>query len=335
MTKKSKDNPQEPPRLLSSWPEILNCLLEFPKRKIMSVGYEDIGQELEVKEWVFRGINGCYELEPAIERAAEGKTLDWTSLEALALSEFKARARVHLAPSLIPDENLTFIWLALMQHYAIPTRLLDFTYSPFVALYFAIRNGHEHAQKNGITHVRLWAVNAVEVGKRFRGVARASARADHQQHEKGKSKLRAMSLDPATYAREREIMFDETGLHETQSLITELLSPISNLRMSALEQSGCVCAAPPPAFNPRLASQQGVFLFNCADDLKFWDSLNKMMGPWNNIEWYKKFDIPVSLIPLIEDHLFQMNIHEQSLFPDMEGLAGLIRQKIRLHWGPI
>ena len=34
----------------------------------------------------------------------------------------------------------------------------------------------------------------------------------------------------------------------------------------------------------------------------------------------------------IEERLFQMNIHEQALFPDMEGLAGLICQKLRLHW---
>ena len=29
-----------------------------------------------------------------------------------------------------------------------------------------------------------------------------------------------------------------------------------------------------------------------------------------------------------------MNIHDLSLFPDIEGLAGFIRQKIRLHWVP-
>jgi hypothetical protein len=29
-----------------------------------------------------------------------------------------------------------------------------------------------------------------------------------------------------------------------------------------------------------------------------------------------------------------MNIHELSLFPDMEGLAGFVRQKLRLYWVP-
>ena len=44
------------------------------------------------------------------------------------------------------------------------------------------------------------------------------------------------------------------------------------------------------------------------------------------------FDIPVVLLPEIETRLFQMNIHEQSLFPDITGLAGLIKQRIRLHF---
>jgi len=72
-------------------------------------------------------------------------------------------------------------------------------------------------------------------------------------------------------------------------------------------------------------------MFNCAEGLGFQEFLVKMMAPCSS-EWCKTFDIPVDRIPEIEGHLFQMNIHEQSLFPDMEGLAGLIRQKIRLHW---
>jgi hypothetical protein len=27
-----------------------------------------------------------------------------------------------------------------------------------------------------------------------------------------------------------------------------------------------------------------------------------------------------------------MNIHELSLFPDIQGLAGFVRQKLRLYW---
>jgi hypothetical protein len=29
-----------------------------------------------------------------------------------------------------------------------------------------------------------------------------------------------------------------------------------------------------------------------------------------------------------------MNIHDLSLFPDIEGLAGFLKQRARLHWDP-
>jgi hypothetical protein len=95
-------------------------------------------------------------------------------------------------------------------------------------------------------------------------------------------------------------------------------------------KEGCVAVALPPAFNTWLARQQGVFPVNCAEVLSFGESLNKMMAPSSD-EWCKQFDISIDGVLEIEQRLFQMNIHEQTLFPDMEGLAGFIRQKIRLH----
>ena len=56
-----------------------------------------------------------------------------------------------------------------------------------------------------------------------------------------------------------------------------------------------------------------------------------MMGGAGHGRWCKAIDIPVGLLLDIEARLFQMNIHEQSLFPDIAGVAGLIKQKIRLH----
>jgi FRG domain len=71
---------------------------------------------------------------------------------------------MHLGKSALPKDDLT--WLALMQHYAIPTRLLDFTYSPFVGLYFAIQN---NTSASG--NIRLSAIDAQAVNGRFRKVA--------------------------------------------------------------------------------------------------------------------------------------------------------------------
>jgi hypothetical protein len=311
----------EPPITISKWAEIAEHFDDFPPPK-MAIDFEG---EIAAKTWVFRGLkSSAYKLEPAIEREEKTKSIGWSALESLAKSEFKARARSHLSAALIPadgDELAELTWLAQMQHYGIPTRLLDFTYSPFVALYFAIRNGYEKSDR---THVRLWAVDAQAVNGRFGQVAGEAWR--QEQKRKGRPFIRLAPMDDFSTQRDR-VEAETKGLH---ALVGELLLATGTRSREGLNRSGCVCKASPPAFNPRLVSQQGAFLLNCAEELSFEASLTKMMEPCSG--WAKTFDIPIDLIPEVERRLFQMNIHEQALFPDMEGLAGLIRQKIRFHW---
>jgi hypothetical protein len=260
-------------------------------------------------------------LETTIERQARFSNLPWSALEHLVIDEFKSRAPMHLTPPSIPADKFT--WLALMQHYGAPTRLLDFSNSPFVALYFAIRGA---GRCLATRYVRLWAIDARKVNAWFKKSA-TEARAEERKHDAKpvSHRPRGFFLNPAT---DSDVM--RTEIEELRKLIDESLAAQGS-RRSYLNKSGCVCVASPPAFNPRLAAQQGKFLLNCAEALPLNESLTKMMSA-APAEWCKVLDIAASAIPEIERQLFQRNIHEQSLFPDLAGLAGLIGQEIRLHW---
>jgi hypothetical protein len=107
------------------------------------------------RSWVFRGQTKPWPLKTSFERACERFGIPQEQryeLESKMLREFKRR--LHLFMNHVPDHTLTDEWLAIMQHYGAPTRLLDFTYSPYVAAYFAFEN----AENND--NVTIWAIDA-------------------------------------------------------------------------------------------------------------------------------------------------------------------------------
>lgn len=90
--------------------------------------------------WVFRGhAQADWQLQSTLERALE--SVGWVpelaeSCEIFSLHKFSSKAHHYIDRNVLPDTKLG--WLSLMQHHGIPTRLLDFTESPFIALSFAI-----------------------------------------------------------------------------------------------------------------------------------------------------------------------------------------------------
>ena len=93
--------------------------------------------------WVYRGQSRDWPLASSLERRLKEWEIDLekgADIERQLVREFRRRYRGDDQDDVGADK---LYCLALMQHHGAPTRLLDCTYSPFIAAHTAVKDGRQ------------------------------------------------------------------------------------------------------------------------------------------------------------------------------------------------
>lgn len=264
-------------------------------RNVRSVpvrSWDDLLREIEALErgWIFRGQRrSAWPLETTLERDTPENAAKADS-ETQLVREFRRRAHLYVSPHALPESDVE--WLALMQHHGAPTRLLDFTRSPYVAIYFAV----ERAEKDD-EFFSVWAID--ELGCR---------------HAMG--------------ARVRESLPEwnekmERVLSEKNDIDRNLLATYYFHEHLLRESVKGVLPVEPERLSERLSAQQGTFVALGNANLSFMENMSHLELPGGTVI---RLDVAASVRPLALERLRQMNITRTTLFPGLDGYAQSFRQ---------
>lgn len=124
----------------------VNSWLELQKALFKDSWNKQLGRFRS--SYVYRGMEECsFNLTSTLNRLGE------SHLEKHLLRNF----RKYSQQSIRLEYTSIWNWLALAQHHGLPTRLLDWTYSPLVALHFATADFTNYHQDG-----MIWAINYVD-----------------------------------------------------------------------------------------------------------------------------------------------------------------------------
>ncbi|MCP3943236.1 MAG: FRG domain-containing protein [Desulfobacteraceae bacterium] len=257
--------------------------------------------------WGFRGQeDSSWELSTTLHRTAMAFNHPFKHLwhrEYWMLRQFQRRAHYYCTDT--PDMEQKLDWLALMQHYGAPTRLLDFSHSFYVAAYFAL--------ENAIKDAAIWAVNLLALTKRS---------GQHSGVDTGKENI------------------DRTNQRHIQ-IVNEY---ISKDREEKTIKPQLALQVEPERLHERLLIQQGFFLFPCDIGKNFEEVFTAAFKHETSAitkagklasddqDLYKHPLVKIILPQKIRDeaikNLMKMNISAATLFPGLDGFAKSMKYHI-------
>lgn len=252
--------------------------------------------------WAFRGQSDeSWKLSTKFEREANKYQCDsywYKNREKIILQDFQRKAH-HYVQNL-PDSENYIEWLSLLQHYGGPTRLLDFTYSYYVAAFFSM--------ETSTINSAIWALNINKL------IAQLSKITDYNLIEKER-----------TYERiiERNNHWAENVIKDRKNNdVVFIVEPFQQHKRISIQQG--LFLFPGNIEMPFEHNLCSVFEFDFKD-LSTMNALNKKFSESDKLDFSDvsiiKIVIPYSLHSKSLTELYKMNVTATTLFPGLDGFA--------------
>jgi hypothetical protein len=240
-----------------------------------------------------------YKLEPSLFRRDEDGNYLYKDNEHILFRELLVSNSADFQ-----SDVYTLDSLVRMQHYLLPTRLLDVTSNPLIALYFACKSAADEADEEG--EVIVFSMKRRDVEYFDSDVASCIA-----------------NLARLPQTEKDEIKFDEEGFNQ-QSPIKRLLhlireeKPFFEAEIIPDDLRKIICVKGKQS-NDRISSQSGAFLLFGLDAVFDEEGTPEI----------KVSRITVSNKKSILRELDLLNINESTVFPQIENSAKYVAEKFR------
>jgi hypothetical protein len=244
--------------------------------------------------WAFRGQKEAkWSLKTSFERECIRLHVPINKRKPVELNMIREfQRRLHQYTSNVPNSKTNDEWLAIMQHYGAPTRLIDFSYSPYVASYFAFEKAEPRS------YVAIWAINCTWLLEQLQ------------------------NMDKTLYAEYRKYLECREEPEHFNNVFIPGYSPNS---VKTCKSHRFILSVNPFRLNERLTYQMGVFLSPGDVTVGFMTNLSiyaTNRDIQDNVIQYKIYtdknnENTINALKILHD----MNVNSITLFPDLIGFA--------------